>query len=454
MPSASRIRRFGPFELDVRTGELRRDGRRVRLPSQPVVLLRLLIERAGDVVTREELRAALWPDGTHVDYEHGLNNAAARLRRALDDPAASPRYVETLPRIGYRLIAPVTVADADRDEGTKVREYVGSPAFGGPARLPSPAWARLIGAAAALVLLGAGVAGGLLLGRLSSSDPTAAQLTAAQEHAERSLIYTRLVLDGELPAALVYDAAHEAASRALARDPHLPEAQVAAGYVAMWGRWDWDAARRHFDTAMARDPASARTRQARALWMSARERHDEARQEIAHARRLDPDSAGIARDDARIAFITGDARAAVARLRALLASHPEDVLGHELMSEALAALGRNTEAAHHFARFLVLIGIDEVHAREDGHLLAMRGLAGLMRRNLSRPSTKPRDRHGVPFKLAASHAVVGEIDAALTWLDAAVDQRDSRLLWLKVHPRFAPLRDDPRFETLLARVGL
>jgi hypothetical protein len=76
-----------------------------------------------------------------------------------------------------------------------------------------------------------------------------------------------------------------------------------------------------------------------------------------------------------------------------------------------------------------------------------------MRRNLSRPSNKPQDRHGLPFKLASSHAVVGDVDAALEWLERAVGQRDIGLLWLKVHPTFGPLRGDPRFQRLLARVG-
>jgi DNA-binding winged helix-turn-helix (wHTH) protein len=446
MAAEPRLYRFGPFELDVRAGELTRGGRRLRLPAQSAVLLHRLVERPGDVVTREELRAALWPDGTHVDYEHGLNNAAARLRRVLGDPASAPRFVETLPRTGYRFIAPVRAVTAA--PATSVAAMTEVPSRPAPRRLRAPA------VVAAAFIFVAGAAGGLLVSRWSAAAPAARPLTGAQEQAERSLIYTRMVLDGELPAGLVYDVAHATASRALARDATLAEAHVAAGYVAMWGRWDWALASRHFDTAQALAPSSARARQARALWLSARERHAQARQAIADARRLDPESIGIARDEARIAFVAGDARAAVDRLRALLAAHPDDIPAHELMSEALASLGRNAEAAHYFGRFLVLIGIGEAHARADGRLLAARGMAGLMRRNLSRPSGKPPDRYGVPFKLAASHAIVGEVDAALTWLEQAIGQRDSRLLWLRVHPRFEPLRADPRFQTLLARVGL
>ena len=99
--------RFGTFELDDRARELRGGGRRRRLQEQPYEVLRLLLERPGEVVTREELRQRLWPDGTTVDFEHSLNAAVKRLRAALGDDADAPRFVETLPRRGYRFVAKV-----------------------------------------------------------------------------------------------------------------------------------------------------------------------------------------------------------------------------------------------------------------------------------------------------------------------------------------------------------
>ena len=88
--------------------ELTKGNTRVRLQEQPFQVLRLLLARAGEVVTREELRDRLWPQGTFVDYEHSLNAAVKRLRTVLDDDAKSPRYIETLPRLGYRWIAATT----------------------------------------------------------------------------------------------------------------------------------------------------------------------------------------------------------------------------------------------------------------------------------------------------------------------------------------------------------
>jgi DNA-binding winged helix-turn-helix (wHTH) protein/Tol biopolymer transport system component len=104
----STLIRFGTFELDVRSGELRRNGSRIRLQDQPLQILLALLDRPGEVITREELHAKLWPADTFVDFDHGLNAAIKRLRNALGDTADNPRYIETLARRGYRFVAPVS----------------------------------------------------------------------------------------------------------------------------------------------------------------------------------------------------------------------------------------------------------------------------------------------------------------------------------------------------------
>jgi cholera toxin transcriptional activator len=99
--------RFGAFEADATVGELRRQGVRIKLNAQPFQVLSLLLERPGELLTREEISRVLWPDGTFVDYEHGVNSAVNRIREALGDTASNPRFVETLARRGYRFVAPV-----------------------------------------------------------------------------------------------------------------------------------------------------------------------------------------------------------------------------------------------------------------------------------------------------------------------------------------------------------
>jgi TolB-like protein/DNA-binding winged helix-turn-helix (wHTH) protein/Tfp pilus assembly protein PilF len=158
-----RIIGFGEFTVDLRLRELRRDGVRLKLPGQPFTVLALLLERRGEVVTREELRAHLWQESTFVDFDHSLNVAINRLRETLCDSAEVPRYVETVPRIGYRFIAKINGAPGETEEvwaaSTTPAERlqktetvtVPSQPVGEPLRVT--AWARWVGAAIALVLI-------------------------------------------------------------------------------------------------------------------------------------------------------------------------------------------------------------------------------------------------------------------------------------------------------------
>jgi TolB-like protein/DNA-binding winged helix-turn-helix (wHTH) protein len=115
MPEAMQgpaIRRFGAFELDLQSGELRKHGIRLRVAGQPLQVLAVLLERAGEVVTREELHSKLWSADTFVDFDHGLNNAVARIREVLNDSPDVPRFIETIPRRGYRFIGRLPQAPA------------------------------------------------------------------------------------------------------------------------------------------------------------------------------------------------------------------------------------------------------------------------------------------------------------------------------------------------------
>ncbi len=109
--------RFGPFEMRPRTRELFKGKTKLKLRPQPFQILEILLEHPGELVTREELRAKVWLAGTHVDFEHGLNASIKELRGVLSDSASKPRYVETLPKLGYRMIAPVAVEETVWDKG-------------------------------------------------------------------------------------------------------------------------------------------------------------------------------------------------------------------------------------------------------------------------------------------------------------------------------------------------
>jgi cholera toxin transcriptional activator len=132
--SAGRVFRFGVFEANEAAGELRKHGIRIKLHSQPLKVLLLLLERPMGIVTREEMRQRLWGTDTFVDFDHGLNTAVNKIREALGDSASVPRYVETVSGKGYRFLAPVTLHEqsaavaADSDPGKHTISAAGPPA--------------------------------------------------------------------------------------------------------------------------------------------------------------------------------------------------------------------------------------------------------------------------------------------------------------------------------------
>lgn len=152
--------RFGSFDVKTGSRELFKSGMRIRLRGQPYVILELLLDRAGEVVTREEIREKLWPGNTFVDFEHGLNTSVKKLRQVLCDSADEPRYIETVPRLGYRFVAPVEVENGTISSPVGVRSFepIPSPLLdrrveSQPKQTTTSDWA----------LLRFGLAGGLLL---------------------------------------------------------------------------------------------------------------------------------------------------------------------------------------------------------------------------------------------------------------------------------------------------
>jgi eukaryotic-like serine/threonine-protein kinase len=141
------ILRFGTFEVDLRGGELRKQGVRIKLQEQPFLVLKVLLGRSGEIVTREELRSQIWSANTFVDFDNSLNTAINKLREALADSADNPRFIETLPRRGYRFVAPVSGAGPQTP----------APATAGQRADRLPRWRRTIAVAAVLLAAVAGV---------------------------------------------------------------------------------------------------------------------------------------------------------------------------------------------------------------------------------------------------------------------------------------------------------
>jgi len=165
--TSSKVVRFGIYEVDLRTSELRKQGRKIKLQEQPCRILAILLEQPGQVVTRDELRKRLWSDDTFVDFDHSLNTAIMRLREALSDSSENPLFIETLPRHGYRFIAPVEEVPATDQEKRSAED---------PATPQSD-----------LVV----PAGGEAIGRANDSAPQAAQ--RKQIDLRRTLVLSSLV---------------------------------------------------------------------------------------------------------------------------------------------------------------------------------------------------------------------------------------------------------------------
>jgi TolB-like protein/DNA-binding winged helix-turn-helix (wHTH) protein/Tfp pilus assembly protein PilF len=191
--SVTRILHFGIFEVDLKACELRKHGLRLKLPEQPFQVLVVLLEKPGEIVTREELRNRLWPEDTFVDFDHGLNNAVMRLREVLGDASENPRFVETIPRRGYRFIAPVVGAafpvssatGAEVDAGPVLVPPVASPSVE-PAAFKPPSeaatiqrkWSAsrwVIAAAAVLVAAALFVAAFIRYGRVDANRTSQAR---------------------------------------------------------------------------------------------------------------------------------------------------------------------------------------------------------------------------------------------------------------------------------------
>jgi DNA-binding winged helix-turn-helix (wHTH) protein len=177
-PVSARKFRFGAFELDTAAGELRKHGVRLRLQEQPLKILEEIVARSGDVVSRDELVQKLWPDGTFVEFDRGLNAAINRLRRVLADSAENPRYIETVARRGYRFIAPVALVSDEVAAIGKAEEAILIPLDPAPAASPTRrGWWVLLAAGVAAVTVVASLAIGPALRPKSAAQPTLTRMT-------------------------------------------------------------------------------------------------------------------------------------------------------------------------------------------------------------------------------------------------------------------------------------
>ena len=469
--SGPAVFRFGLFELDPGQGELRRAGRRVPLQQQPFRALVLLVSRAGRLVTREELRAELWPPGTHVDFDRGINFCMNQVRVALRDPARSSHFVETVPRLGYRFLAEVSEAAAAAASSP-------APAMA-TAAARRRAWPALACALALAITTGGGAVKarrptgegptdpgarqsylrGLMLlqgpdagawpeaarelARAVAADPTA---PAPQAALARALI--GLGQAGLRPAAEVLPRARDAALAALREDPRMADAWVSLSLVRLHLDWDWRAGE-DIDRALALDPGLARAHRARAALLSARGDHEGALAAARRAASLDPLCPTLRGDLGWYHYCAGRYADAAAEWRLSVAVAGEAGPRDRLV-DAFRHLGRAEDAWREAEATMRSAGIPAPAIAD----LARRGPEGAVRAFLS-GSAAYLSRRGAPLvRLAALHAAAGEDDRALAVLEQAARERSWGVLGsLGVDPDFEGLRDLPRYRRLLRETG-
>jgi len=309
---------FGDFRLDCRVPELKKRGRTVRIPQQSVQILSLLIAAKGQIVTREELRAAVWAQDTHVDFDRGINKAVNRLRQVLGDRLERPRFIETVPRRGYRFVAAVTsIAAPNRVISTEVRETLLK--------------ARHFKGKQTVQALGRSVD---YFRQAIERDPDYADGWAGLAET-----YVILGIFGLKSSHDAFPAARSAAERALALDASSAQALTVLADVRKFYEWDWGGAEDAYRRAIAIDPHSALAHHWYAQLLAMLARHDEALAEIEAARQCDPVSPVI---NAFFSYILLEARqydrAVAAGLNAV-EFEPTAPLPHFLLGRAYAKVG-------------------------------------------------------------------------------------------------------------------
>jgi DNA-binding winged helix-turn-helix (wHTH) protein/tetratricopeptide (TPR) repeat protein len=449
---------FGDFELHLGRGELRRAGGAVRLQPQATRLLVLLVARAGELVTHEQIRDHLW-GATLVDFEQGVHNAVRQIRAALGESAEAPAWVETVPRRGYRF------------RGGGVRT-AGSPAASARRAGRSAGWI-------AAALTAALVAGGAwLAGRRPPPAPRAPSadylkashlLAAGQpEAAERSIPLFEAAIRAEPRSAGAHaglatailrspdprprlEQARAAIAAALEIEPRRAEALARRGEVALFYDWDAAAALAALDRAVAAGPDDALVLVTRAHARAALGDHPAAIADGERALALDPVSSTVRGDLGLLYFWARRYAEAAAAWQAVLELDPEQPAAQVGRLEALLAMGRAEEAR---PLALAVLRRERASEAELGRVagapaqeVETRYVAARLRLLAGRPAARPE-------ALAYLHARLGDTAQALAWLAVAYEQRAPALVFLGVDPDVDRLRPLPEFHSLLAQVGV
>lgn len=489
--------RFGVFEADLRTGELRKSGVKVRIQDLPFHALVLLLSRPGEIVTREAFRQALWPGDVFVDFDRATSSAIKRLRDALGDNADNPVFIETIERHGYRWIAPTQGA--------------GSPTEVAPIRpaatFQPPVWLRwsLLSLLPVLALLFAlwtsrssyrSVKAGAnlkppsspgtgpwyhpanqeakdfyLKGRFYWNKRTPESLNQAVDSFMQAIVhdpnyaaayvgladcYNLMREYTMMPESEAYPRAYAAARKAVELDPGSSEAHASLAFVSFYGMWDTGTADQEFQRAIELDPRNSKAHHWYATYLEVVRRYDESLIEIDHAQTLDPNSPSILADKGRLLWMAGQRAQALELLRQVEAAEPDFVSPHRYLNAAYLELGDYPNYLFELKKEALLRhdapGLAIAEAAANG--FSAGGAKGMFTSEVQREERLYYQGKVSPYLVAATYAKLGNNQEALKYLTLACDRHVEQAIYLAGDPAFSNLHRDPAFQQLVARIGL
>ena len=477
-----RIVTFGPYRLDLDSAELFRSDVVIKLQPQPSKLLVMLVERAGELVTRDEIRRSVWGTDTFVDFDQSVNFCVRQIRTALHDSADTPCYVETLPRRGYRFIAPVRrLADPVPEPSPSERPEVGG------ARLVR--WPRLAIACLAFLITAAAADGVWRHARRSSAAPGNAKARQevevgrfflnkvnredtfrAIEHFEAAAredpanapafagladSYNQLagVFIAGKPPANVRLLAIRAATRAIQLDPALADAYVALGYTTLH-ELDWSQAEWALRRAIELNPNHTGAHLTYANYLAAQRRFKEAIAQARQALEIEPASLRARQGLGWMLYFDRQYDAAIRELQTIVEMDRNYALALFHLGEALLVSGRFAEAIPTLQKAVDLTE----RAPAPLGLLAM-AYAGdhqgaEAQRILEDLEQRSKNEHVPSGAVLLAYIAVGDKARAIDMLERGFAERDNYEIWIDASPLMDTLRSEPRYQALCRQVLL
>jgi DNA-binding winged helix-turn-helix (wHTH) protein/Tfp pilus assembly protein PilF len=505
-PQPREVVRFGVFEAEVRAGELRKNGVKVKIQDLPFRALRMLLSHPNEVLSREQFRRALWPEGVFVDFDHGISSAINRLRDALGDSADNPVFIETVERRGYRWIAPTHVPDPlVQPRPVLVKPEVETPGVETPvpesAHLPPRAWRwSLVFPAAALLLIAwsfwpshrEAKAGSTkrppattyssrhsanaeaeqfyLKGRFYWDKRTPDGLNKAVDFFTQAIVHDpnyapayvgladcyNLMREYTLmPASEAYPRAIAAAQKAVELDDQSSEAHASLAFALFWGTWDVANADREFRRSIDLNPNNAVAHHWYATYLSTLGRYAEAVAEIERAQTLDPASKSVLADKGDLLLLVGRRDEGAVLLKQLETAEPDFLSPHRYLKGIYFASGDYARYLEEWKTEANLMQdnttLKLVDAAKKG--FAAGGAQGMLQ-NL-RALQKKLYVRGLqsPYLVARTDSLLGDKQEALQYLQIAYDKHDEYAVQLEVDPAFNNLHDEPAYKNLIARLG-